>query len=199
MPCTPRRLPARSSDSRCLLQRSVWFKKKWLTVSSSCSKTKKGADPERLDGRRSAPTYSAVPWRRRGSRCTHVRKMASAYLERDFCQSLFRGDRSRAWLLLVSSVVCPSERPIASKAPFAEIPKVIYNSVEHKMVIMSSLKFMRDVSWDEVFAEWKAHEGADPVWQAFAREEKGWESWEAWRTHQAAQFGRGSGNGSSLS
>lgn len=55
----------------------------------------------------------------------------------------------------------------------------------------SNFKSLGEVSWPEVFAVWKANEGADPVWQEFAREEKGWGTWEEWRSHQAAQFGAG--------
>ena len=36
-----------------------------------------------------------------------------------------------------------------------------------------------------MFSVWKAHEGADPVWQEFAKKEKGWGSWEEWRSNQS--------------
>ena len=50
--------------------------------------------------------------------------------------------------------------------------------------MIQGVTFKKDISWEEVFAVWKAHEGEDPVWQQFAVQEKGWESWELWRrTH----------------
>ncbi len=54
--------------------------------------------------------------------------------------------------------------------------------------MIQGLKSIRSVTWQEVFAVWKTHEGADPVWQEFARREKGWETWEQWRSYQAAHF-----------
>jgi hypothetical protein len=55
--------------------------------------------------------------------------------------------------------------------------------------MLQQFRFLKEVSWTEVFAEWKATEGADPVWQEFAVREKGWNSWEEWRGHQVAVFG----------
>lgn len=54
--------------------------------------------------------------------------------------------------------------------------------------MQSNFQLLGEVSWQEVFALWKANEGADPVWQEFARREKGWGTWEEWRSHQAEQF-----------
>ncbi len=50
-------------------------------------------------------------------------------------------------------------------------------------------RFLKKTNWADIFALWKATEGTDPVWQEFARREKGWDSWEAWRGHSASLFG----------
>ena len=55
--------------------------------------------------------------------------------------------------------------------------------------MVQHLSLLREVSWEDIFAVWRANEGADRVWQEFARKEKGWGSWEEWRSHQAAQLG----------
>lgn len=52
--------------------------------------------------------------------------------------------------------------------------------------ILNQLRFLRDISWPEVFFVWKANEGMDPVWQAFAKKEKGWDTWEQWRGYQTS-------------
>lgn len=52
-----------------------------------------------------------------------------------------------------------------------------------------NLKFVRDISWDEVFLQWKEREGKDPTWIKVATETKGWPNWESWRGFSAAQFG----------
>ncbi|HBB37836.1 MAG: hypothetical protein UV82_C0005G0025 [Candidatus Magasanikbacteria bacterium GW2011_GWD2_43_18] len=52
--------------------------------------------------------------------------------------------------------------------------------------ILGQLIYTDRTSWDEVFRVWKLAEGSDPEWQRFAREEKGYESWDAWRGEQAA-------------
>ncbi len=53
---------------------------------------------------------------------------------------------------------------------------------------MKNLTLLKNSNWDDVFATWQAHEGQDPVWQAFAVNEKGWASWEEWRQYQATQI-----------
>ncbi|MBI2475451.1 hypothetical protein HYV69_03450 [Candidatus Uhrbacteria bacterium] len=55
--------------------------------------------------------------------------------------------------------------------------------------MLNQLKYINDVSWQEVFNVWKANEGSDPVWQAFAKNEKGWDTWEQWRGYQASILG----------
>lgn len=54
--------------------------------------------------------------------------------------------------------------------------------------MLNQLHFSKNVTWDDVFSVWKANEGTDPIWQEFAKTEKGWESWEAWRGYQASLF-----------
>lgn len=55
--------------------------------------------------------------------------------------------------------------------------------------MIDGLVFIKDVSWDEVFRVWEENEGQDPVWQEFAKKEKGFENWRAWRAHQSAKIG----------
>ncbi|MBU0597123.1 hypothetical protein KJ641_01040 [Patescibacteria group bacterium] len=43
--------------------------------------------------------------------------------------------------------------------------------------------------WNEVFANWRDSEGSNPVWQDFAKDVKGWNSWEERRLHQSNQMG----------
>lgn len=50
------------------------------------------------------------------------------------------------------------------------------------------MKFIKKTTWEEVFATWQANEGSDLFWQKFAREEKGWDSWEEWRGFQASKI-----------
>ena len=50
------------------------------------------------------------------------------------------------------------------------------------------LRFLKNVSWGDVFRVWKSQEGSAPSWREVARE-KGWSSWEAWRGNQAEKFG----------
>ncbi len=54
--------------------------------------------------------------------------------------------------------------------------------------MVNDLTHIDDVSWEDVFSVWQKHEGTDPVWQRFAAEERGWDSWEAWRRYQARQI-----------
>ncbi|MBI4714021.1 hypothetical protein HY771_02440 [Candidatus Uhrbacteria bacterium] len=55
--------------------------------------------------------------------------------------------------------------------------------------MLNHLKYLNDVSWQEIFNVWKSNEGLDPVWQAFAKNEKGWDTWEEWRGYQASILG----------
>jgi len=54
--------------------------------------------------------------------------------------------------------------------------------------MLKGLSLIKKSSWTEVFATWKSQEGSDPIWQEFARREKGWDSWEAWRSHASQQW-----------
>lgn len=69
----------------------------------------------------------------------------------------------------------------------------MYSGPQNKdfVYMLQQLRFVKEVNWKEVFAVWRAAEGTDPVWQEFARREKGWDSWEAWRGYQAELFGAG--------
>lgn len=44
------------------------------------------------------------------------------------------------------------------------------------------------VTWDDVFADWKAREGSSPEWFKVATEVKGWPDWESWRMFTATQL-----------
>jgi len=49
------------------------------------------------------------------------------------------------------------------------------------------LKYLRDISWDEIFENWYKREGSRKEWQKFATEVKGWPDWRSWRK-SAADF-----------
>ena len=53
---------------------------------------------------------------------------------------------------------------------------------------MKNLKLIRNITWGEIFANWQANEGSRLSWQEFAQQEKGWESWEAWRRYMSDQY-----------
>jgi hypothetical protein len=55
--------------------------------------------------------------------------------------------------------------------------------------MLNQLKYLNNVSWQEVFDVWKENEGSDPVWQTFAKTEKGWDTWEQWRGYQSSILG----------
>ncbi len=52
--------------------------------------------------------------------------------------------------------------------------------------LLAQLTYIDSTPWDDVFRVWKHAEGSDPEWQRFAREEKGYESWDAWRGAEAS-------------
>lgn len=54
---------------------------------------------------------------------------------------------------------------------------------------MKHITFVQQTDWQEVFATWQSEEGSDPVWREFAKKEKGWDSWEAWRQYQFGLYG----------
>lgn len=54
------------------------------------------------------------------------------------------------------------------------------------MHMKSQLLYTNPASWTDIFDTWESQEGSDPVWQRFAKEEKGWDFWRAWREHQAS-------------
>ncbi|PIT88029.1 MAG: hypothetical protein COU29_04480 [Candidatus Magasanikbacteria bacterium CG10_big_fil_rev_8_21_14_0_10_36_32] len=51
------------------------------------------------------------------------------------------------------------------------------------------MKYLKDTTWQEVFATWKKEEGSDPSWINFATKVKGWPDWESWRNFGAKQIG----------
>ncbi len=55
--------------------------------------------------------------------------------------------------------------------------------------MIEKLEFLKNTTWQDVFATWKSHEGTDPVWQDFAVREKGWGSWDEWRSYQSGLVG----------
>lgn len=55
--------------------------------------------------------------------------------------------------------------------------------------MVKGYKEIKKVTWEQVFANWKTNEGADPEWQRFAIEEKGWGSWEEWRLNRSKMLG----------
>jgi len=48
-----------------------------------------------------------------------------------------------------------------------------------------SIKYIRDISWDEIFNGWHQREGVREEWQKFATEVKGWPDWKSWRQTSA--------------
>lgn len=54
---------------------------------------------------------------------------------------------------------------------------------------MKNVQYRQGTDWNDVFFRWKQEEGSDPVWQKFAKEEKGWDSWDEWRGYQANLIG----------
>lgn len=53
---------------------------------------------------------------------------------------------------------------------------------------MENLRFIRHSSWDEVFETWRKQEGNLEHWKIFAKEKKGFDSWEEWRRYCASLF-----------
>jgi len=48
------------------------------------------------------------------------------------------------------------------------------------------MEFLKDISWNEVFRNWKNREGGNPGWIKCATEVKGWPDWESWRKFSAS-------------
>ena len=51
------------------------------------------------------------------------------------------------------------------------------------------MNFVKDITWQEVFEEWRNKEGRDPGWLHVATKIKGWPDWESWRRFGASQTG----------
>lgn len=55
------------------------------------------------------------------------------------------------------------------------------------------MKFIRDLTWPDVFGFWEVNEGTSPAWAKVAIEVKGWPDWRSWRmftAHQLSLAGR---------
>jgi hypothetical protein len=50
------------------------------------------------------------------------------------------------------------------------------------------MKFVRNITWQEVFEIWRKSESMNPEWILCATQKKGWESWELWRKYSASQI-----------
>jgi hypothetical protein len=50
------------------------------------------------------------------------------------------------------------------------------------------LSFLRPISWQEVFEDWRTREASNPRWVECATKVKGWPDWESWRLHTSSQL-----------
>lgn len=50
------------------------------------------------------------------------------------------------------------------------------------------MRYLKDTTWQEIFAKWKQREGNNPEWISFATKVKGWPDWESWRRFSALQI-----------
>ena len=50
------------------------------------------------------------------------------------------------------------------------------------------MKFIKKITWDEVFESWRNREASNPGWIHCATVVKGWPDWESWRKHSAEQI-----------
>jgi hypothetical protein len=60
---------------------------------------------------------------------------------------------------------------------------------DKKYMDEKNFKYIRDITWDEVFQRWYEREGTREEWQKFAQEVKGWPDWKSWRSFSADHFG----------
>ena len=51
------------------------------------------------------------------------------------------------------------------------------------------MKYIKNTTWDNVFASWRQREASNPGWIKTATEIKGWPDWESWRKFTASQLG----------
>lgn len=51
------------------------------------------------------------------------------------------------------------------------------------------VKFIKEITWTEVFEGWRSREANNPGWIKTATEIKGWPDWESWRKFTASQIG----------
>ncbi|MFH1867024.1 MAG: hypothetical protein ABIJ81_03005 [Patescibacteria group bacterium] len=51
------------------------------------------------------------------------------------------------------------------------------------------MKYLNDITWTEVFENWRQREANNPGWIKCATKIKGWLDWESWRKFTANQLG----------
>jgi len=51
------------------------------------------------------------------------------------------------------------------------------------------MRFVKDITWSEVFEGWRKREVNNPGWVECATKIKGWPDWESWRGFTASQIG----------
>ncbi len=54
--------------------------------------------------------------------------------------------------------------------------------------MLSSLQFIQDISWEEVFGRWQKQEGSREEWTECATKVKKWSNWENWRRFASEAF-----------
>ncbi len=50
------------------------------------------------------------------------------------------------------------------------------------------MRKVKDISWEEVFENWRENEANNPGWVEIATKIKGWPDWESWRSFGANQM-----------
>ncbi|MFH1461221.1 MAG: hypothetical protein ABIF84_02270 [Patescibacteria group bacterium] len=50
------------------------------------------------------------------------------------------------------------------------------------------MKYIKDISWEQIFEGWREREANDPGWIHCATQIKGWPDWESWRRFSASQI-----------
>lgn len=53
---------------------------------------------------------------------------------------------------------------------------------------INGLQYLGETDWSEIFKVWQANEGIMPSWQELATKQKGYKSWEEWRTAWVKNF-----------
>lgn len=55
-------------------------------------------------------------------------------------------------------------------------------------IMNNNFKYLKDITWEEVFENWRKREGNHKEWQKCAREVKGWPDWESWRKFSSEEL-----------